>query len=384
MRTRRAAARPNLDAAARTSLARGAVMNEHHGIGWKLGRLMPELHGAAWPLGGDQGDDRSARDHEPRQGRLRDGRAHRDGAARTARPPTTAATAGCAGTCARPASSRSARRTRRTATRCRSHPPRAASARGTPRPSTRCTTAPTAAAANRTARRTSRCPRRSSARGPAWSPPAWRRPPRSTCGHASIGGAASTAIPDRGRRRRPAPSASSSAMPCLRARRAASTRRSACWRGPASPRSWSAPVGSTGLVASALGFVDTAKKARRRRARRRRGVRLPPTARPRPRRSLCVRPRLCVAARRGLARGRPRARSDRRAGRGARQRHAAFPAAARQRAVGVPGARSRRPGRRSAVASPAADRRAGSGSWSAGPCAGRSGRTPAARPAGST
>ena len=36
-------------AAARTSLAYGAVLNEHHGIGWKLGRLMPELHGAAWP-----------------------------------------------------------------------------------------------------------------------------------------------------------------------------------------------------------------------------------------------------------------------------------------------------------------------------------------------
>jgi alkyldihydroxyacetonephosphate synthase len=36
-------------AAARTSLQHGAVLNEHHGIGWKLGRLMPELHGAAWP-----------------------------------------------------------------------------------------------------------------------------------------------------------------------------------------------------------------------------------------------------------------------------------------------------------------------------------------------
>ncbi|HJZ48240.1 MAG TPA: FAD-binding oxidoreductase [Roseiflexaceae bacterium] len=36
-------------AAARTSLEYGAVLNEHHGIGWKLGRLMPELHGPAWP-----------------------------------------------------------------------------------------------------------------------------------------------------------------------------------------------------------------------------------------------------------------------------------------------------------------------------------------------
>ena len=37
-------------AAARTSLACGAVLNEHHGIGWKLGRLMPELLGASWPV----------------------------------------------------------------------------------------------------------------------------------------------------------------------------------------------------------------------------------------------------------------------------------------------------------------------------------------------
>ena len=37
-------------AAARTSLQYGGVLNEHHGIGWKLGRLMREQHGAAWPL----------------------------------------------------------------------------------------------------------------------------------------------------------------------------------------------------------------------------------------------------------------------------------------------------------------------------------------------
>jgi alkyldihydroxyacetonephosphate synthase len=37
-------------AAARTSLECGAVLNEHHGIGWKLGRLMPELLGAGWPV----------------------------------------------------------------------------------------------------------------------------------------------------------------------------------------------------------------------------------------------------------------------------------------------------------------------------------------------
>ncbi|MBK9714564.1 MAG: FAD-binding oxidoreductase [Kouleothrix sp.] len=36
--------------AARTSLECGAVLNEHHGIGWKLGRMMPELYGAAWPV----------------------------------------------------------------------------------------------------------------------------------------------------------------------------------------------------------------------------------------------------------------------------------------------------------------------------------------------
>ncbi len=37
-------------AAARASLANGGVLNEHHGIGWKLGRLMREQYGAAWPL----------------------------------------------------------------------------------------------------------------------------------------------------------------------------------------------------------------------------------------------------------------------------------------------------------------------------------------------
>jgi alkyldihydroxyacetonephosphate synthase len=36
-------------AAARTNIANGAVLNEHHGIGYKLGRLMPELYGNAWP-----------------------------------------------------------------------------------------------------------------------------------------------------------------------------------------------------------------------------------------------------------------------------------------------------------------------------------------------
>jgi len=35
--------------AARTSLAHGAMLNEHHGIGLKLGRLMREQYGAAWP-----------------------------------------------------------------------------------------------------------------------------------------------------------------------------------------------------------------------------------------------------------------------------------------------------------------------------------------------
>ncbi|WP_025745828.1 FAD-binding oxidoreductase [Kallotenue papyrolyticum] len=36
--------------AARVALAHGAVLNEHHGIGWKLGRLMPEQYGAGWPV----------------------------------------------------------------------------------------------------------------------------------------------------------------------------------------------------------------------------------------------------------------------------------------------------------------------------------------------
>jgi alkyldihydroxyacetonephosphate synthase len=38
------------DAAARTSVAHGGVLNEHHGIGVKLGRLMPEFLGSAWPV----------------------------------------------------------------------------------------------------------------------------------------------------------------------------------------------------------------------------------------------------------------------------------------------------------------------------------------------
>ncbi|MBP7690709.1 MAG: FAD-binding oxidoreductase [Anaerolineales bacterium] len=35
--------------AARTSLAHGGMLNEHHGIGLKLGRLMREQYGAGWP-----------------------------------------------------------------------------------------------------------------------------------------------------------------------------------------------------------------------------------------------------------------------------------------------------------------------------------------------
>jgi alkyldihydroxyacetonephosphate synthase len=36
--------------AVRTSLAQGGMLNEHHGIGFKLGHLMPEQYGPAWPL----------------------------------------------------------------------------------------------------------------------------------------------------------------------------------------------------------------------------------------------------------------------------------------------------------------------------------------------
>jgi alkyldihydroxyacetonephosphate synthase len=36
--------------AARTSLAHGGMLNEHHGIGLKLGYLMPEQYGSAWPM----------------------------------------------------------------------------------------------------------------------------------------------------------------------------------------------------------------------------------------------------------------------------------------------------------------------------------------------
>jgi alkyldihydroxyacetonephosphate synthase len=36
--------------AARTSIQHGGVLNDHHGIGFKLGWLMPELYGPAWPV----------------------------------------------------------------------------------------------------------------------------------------------------------------------------------------------------------------------------------------------------------------------------------------------------------------------------------------------
>ena len=55
-------------AAARTSLEHGGVLNEHHGIGWKLGRLMREQHGAAWPvLERIKAGGRPARNYESRQ-----------------------------------------------------------------------------------------------------------------------------------------------------------------------------------------------------------------------------------------------------------------------------------------------------------------------------
>ena len=36
--------------AIRTALANGGMLNEHHGIGLKLGYLMPEMYGSAWPM----------------------------------------------------------------------------------------------------------------------------------------------------------------------------------------------------------------------------------------------------------------------------------------------------------------------------------------------
>jgi alkyldihydroxyacetonephosphate synthase len=36
--------------AARTSLKHGGTLNDHHGIGFKLGWLMPEQYGSAWPV----------------------------------------------------------------------------------------------------------------------------------------------------------------------------------------------------------------------------------------------------------------------------------------------------------------------------------------------
>jgi alkyldihydroxyacetonephosphate synthase len=37
------------DSSVRTSLAQGGVINEHHGVGVKLGRFMREQYGEAWP-----------------------------------------------------------------------------------------------------------------------------------------------------------------------------------------------------------------------------------------------------------------------------------------------------------------------------------------------
>ena len=34
----------------RASLAAGGVINEHHGIGLKIGQFLPEQYGAAWPV----------------------------------------------------------------------------------------------------------------------------------------------------------------------------------------------------------------------------------------------------------------------------------------------------------------------------------------------
>ena len=36
--------------AARTSIKHGGILNDHHGIGFKLGWLMPEQYGSAWPI----------------------------------------------------------------------------------------------------------------------------------------------------------------------------------------------------------------------------------------------------------------------------------------------------------------------------------------------
>jgi alkyldihydroxyacetonephosphate synthase len=36
--------------AARASLASGGVLNDHHGIGLKLGWLLPEQYGSAWQI----------------------------------------------------------------------------------------------------------------------------------------------------------------------------------------------------------------------------------------------------------------------------------------------------------------------------------------------
>ena len=232
----------------------------------------------------------------------------------------------------------------------RSPAPRAASAPGTPTPSTRCITAPTAAAASRTAR-------------PHQPLPEAIVGARAGLAAAGLAPAAAVDVQARLERwgsvhgdpgPRPAQATGPVGLFVGDAVPAGETRGvDAALRLLARAGLEAVVVGagrSTGLVASALGFVGHREDARGRGARRRRGVGLPPAARPRPRRSLRLRSRLRVAARRDLAGGRPRPRSDGRAGRGARQRHAAVPAAAGQRALGLSGAGPRRPRRRPAVA----------------------------------
>ena len=208
--------------------------------------------------------------------------------------------------------------------------------RGTPRPSTRCTTAPTAAAASRIARPTSRCPRRSSGPAPAWptaGPGAGGRPRGARRG--SSGGAASTATRARAPRPPTARSGCSSATRAGGRDADASTRRSACWRAPASR--------------AVIGRRRPIDRPRRQLARLRRhgqdAGRAPcwPTSP----RSTCTQllvlgpgdrfaferayaTRLGVTWPEGV-----RVREvDRRAGRSARQRHAALPGAGRRRSRG--------------------------------------------------
>ena len=366
----------------------GGMINEHHGVGLKL----QPLHARAVRIGvaaarGIKRRDRSERHHESRQGRLRTGRprerARASESARRRRP-RAAATAGCAGTCARSASSRRARRYTPHALGADDRVGQARrSSRGTRETADvlyACADCGLCRVALRDRSAAARCDRRR-ARRPG------RRRPR----------------PGRRRRRAGAPGAlgqhprrSGTAAGAGEGPGRAVRRRRRAGGGDAQRRRGAAPAGAGRPRGGRRRrrSIDRARRerarlrrhgedARGRGARRRRGVRLPPAARPRSRRPLRVRSRLRVAARRGLA-ARASASAKRRP-RWPRRTPAARCGSSRRRTA-CPG-----PTRSPTTPSGSATGRGPASSWpprsapawSAARCAGTSGRIRAAPPAAS-